>query len=244
MQCKEALLNGWKNLLFPRRCIFCGKLLPLFDGTGVCTHCFQELPFSLAYCRCTACGRPVEKGKVYCRHCFGRNDLGYDGVSAAYLYRGKVRQALLRFKRERYQNYALVFAEHMAVLLQYDRSGMTFDLVVSVPPRPKRMQKEGYDQAKCLARRLAKRMGIPYLAKVMKQKEKREKQSSLSMEERFANVSGNFQVIRPDAVCGKRILLVDDIFTTGATLGECAKTLRSAGAKQVYGAVAATVSEA
>ena len=105
------------------------------------------------------------------------------------------------------------------------------------------MRKEGYDQAETLAAAVAKQMELPYLGGVLYQSENRKKQSALSARERRVNVRGNYAVRKKSAVQGKCILLVDDITTTGATIQECAKVLRGAGAKAVYAAAAATVSK-
>ncbi len=231
----------WKNLFFPRRCTFCRKLLPLKASQSICTDCMNKLPFTLVHHRCRRCGRPVLAGEKLCHHCRGDVKPAYLGISAPYLYAEPVRSAMLRFKRERYQGYAQIFAEHMRILLFHDCPGRVFDWVVSAPPRGQRMRKEGYDQAAHLGKTLAKKMGIPYLPSALCQKETREKQSSLLREKRFDNIAGNIKVIKPKAVAGKRILLVDDVTTTGATLKEAAKMLRKAGAKEVYCATAAIV---
>ncbi len=231
----------WGNLIFPRRCIFCRKLLPLNTSQSVCRECMNSLPFVLAYPRCRRCGRPVLAGEKLCQHCKDDKTSPYLGISAPYLYEEPVRSAILRFKRERYRGYAQLFAEHIKVLLSHDCPGRVFDLVVSAPPRRKRMRKEGYDQAAQLGKTLAKKLGIPYLPSVLCQREHREKQSSLSREERHSNILGNIKVVKAKAVLGKRILLVDDVTTTGATLKEAAKMLRKAGAKEIYCATAAIV---
>ncbi len=131
----------------------------------------------------------------------------------------------------------------MAVVLGQDCPHAEFDIVVAVPPRKERMQKENYDQARTLAGTLAKELGIPFRGGVLCQVENGRKQSDLTLEERWCNVQGNFRVVLNHVILEKRILLVDDICTTGATLNECAKVLREAGAKTVYSVVAAIVAE-
>lgn len=230
------------NLLFPGKCVFCGTLLSL--GTNkehaVCAACEKKLPYCVALPRCKACGKPVEEPAVYCELCRKTTKRPYAKMSAPYLYREPVKGSVVRFKRERQQGYAKVYARHMQAVLDYDCTEKSFDVAVSVPPRKKRMREEGYDQAACLAQELAKRMGIPYFARVLKQKENRKKQSDLTAAERYRNARGNYLVCKPAVVREKTVLLIDDVCTTGATLAECARVLREVGAAKVYCATAAT----
>lgn len=131
----------------------------------------------------------------------------------------------------------------MAVVIKHLVGSDSWDLVVAVPPRKKRMEREGYDQAAVLAREVAKELEIPYAKNVLAQVENRKKQSSLTYQERRGNVLGNIRMNKKNPVAGKRILLVDDICTTGATLEECAKILRAAGADLVDCTVAAIVND-
>lgn len=234
------LQRTWRNLIFTRKCIFCQRILPLTAPQSICENCAEDLPFCLDLPRCRSCGRPIPEGTTLCSHCADGFHPFFSGISAVCLYEEEVRAALLRMKSFRYQSYASFFAPYMAALVRHHHSILP-DGVVSVPPRKKRMEKEAYDQAETLARLVARALGVPFLPRVMRQVESRQKQSLLSESERFANVIGNYRVIRPSRVAGKRLLLVDDICTTGATLNECAKVLRQAGAVSVHASTAAIV---
>ena len=231
------------NFFFPPKCIFCGAMLSL--GTeperAVCPICEDKLPYTVGLFKCKGCGKPVEENEVYCGICRRAGKRPIRRFSAPYLYQKQVRRSILRFKRERFRGYAKVFARHMQAVLEYDCPDQVFDVVVSAPPRIQRMREESYDQAAWLAQVLAKRMGVPYCLGVLKQKEKRRKQSSLMLKERWKNAEGNFYVKKPEAVEGKTVLLVDDVCTTGATLYYCAAALREAGAVAVYCITAAVV---
>ena len=237
----RAVKNVALHFLFPCRCVFCRRLMPVTTKIAVCHTCMQKLPFTMAYPRCGRCGRPMAVHRRYCAACDGRMDFAFERICVPYLYEGAVKKALILFKRERYQSFAKVFAAHIGAVLSHDLGDVCFDAVVSVPPRPERMRKEGYDQAETLAAAVAKQMELPYLGGGLYQSENRKKQSALSKRERRANVRGNYAVRKKNAVKGKCILLVDDITTTGATIQECARALRGAGAKAVYAAAAATV---
>ena len=125
-------------------------------------------------------------------------------------------------------------------MIKYDFGGVEFDFAVSAPPRKKNHREEIFDHAACLAREVALRIGIPFKNNVLYQTEKLRKQSELHPDERLLNVKGKFAVRRPDTVRGKTILVIDDVYTTGATLEECAAELLKAGAYRVYAAAAAT----
>lgn len=228
------------SLFFPKRCVFCRELLPLSHDGTVCVACSKNVSFCLEGSRCKTCGKPMEQSQRYCKACDPRRGHDHLRMTAAYRYEGLAKQSLLRFKKERYQSYATTYAEYMHGMVLYDFPDVEFDMIVSVPPRLERIRKIGYDQAEDLGRAVGKRLDIPYKGRVLAQKEQREKQSSLSAEERLANVRGNFRVKRGDVIQEKTILLVDDICTTGATLRECAKTLYRSGAGRIYCVTAAT----
>ncbi len=231
------------NLFFPPKCVFCGAMLPFETEPerAVCHLCEDKLSYAISLPKCKGCGKPVEENDVYCDICRKTGKRAIRKMVAPYLYQKQVKRSILRFKREAFRGYAKVYARHMQAVLEYECPGKVFDVVVSAPPRIRRLHKEHYDQAEWLARTLAKRMGVPYGANVLKQKEKRRKQSSLSLKERWQNAEGNICVKKPEKVENQTVLLVDDVCTTGATLYYCATALKEAGAKAVYCATAAVV---
>ncbi len=239
----QRLFLRCKNFLFPPRCIFCKRLLRLCTQVGVCNHCMEHLPFCLSYHHCQTCGRPIPEEEVFCNRCGKGYRNSYHKLCAAYLYESAVKGALLRFKQERFQSYAPTLAFHMAMVLKTTLPNLDIDFIVAVPPRKTRLRKDAYDQATTLARALAQQMKLPLLPGVLRQIEDRQKQSSLSYEERWINVAGNYAVVKQRAIEGKRLLLVDDICTTGATLQECSKMLKQSGAQAVWCSVAAVASE-
>lgn len=243
MKIVKQLFLPIKNIIYPPRCIFCRRMLSISADNNICEHCMKKLPFCLPLQSCPKCGRPIPEGAVLCYRCGKGFSPAYGKVSAVYLYEGVVRQALLRFKRERYRGYGDAFAMHMSVAIQKEFPHRNFDCLVAVPPRKKKIRRGNYDQADALASALAREMKIPYLRRALRQKEVRAKQSSLDFEERWANVMDNYEVVRKKDVAGKRILLVDDICTTGATLNECAKMLKKSGTLEVSCAVVAIAPE-
>ncbi len=234
------VLNTVRNFMFTPKCIFCREIMGLQTQNMLCTECRNKLPYTLAHSRCKKCGKPVAMGEEYCEHCMQYTKDWYTRITASYIYENRVRDAILRFKNERYRMYGDVFAKDMKVMADYDYKNVDFDIIVSVPPRRKRMLKTGYDQAEYLAKALSNETGIKYITGVMKQKDIRRRQSGLSYEERLENVKGNFMVVKKDEIANKTILLVDDVCTTRATFKETSKMLKKAGAFRVYCISAAT----
>ena len=206
----RKLFLGCKNFFFPPRCLFCRRVLTLSADACICYDCMKQTPFCSDYHTCQGCGRPIPEGAVLCYRCGKGYRRYYRKVFSAYLYEDEPKRAVIRFKHERYQSYAATFAVHMGAVLRERLPGHQFDMVVSVPPRKRRLQKVGYDQAETLGRAMAKELGIPYLAGALCQREVRKKQSTLRYRERYLNVLGNYAVVRAQDVAEKRILLVDD----------------------------------
>ena len=160
-----------------------------------------------------------------------RGDYFSDCVSALY-YRDEVRQAILRFKFAGAQAYADAFGELLAERIYTDLDGR-FDVLSWVPLAPDRRRRRGYDQAKLLAENAAKRLKIPATPLLKKRRGVRAQSRTRGREARRANIAGAFSLRKDADVEGKRILLIDDIVTTGSTLSECAKMLLLAGAEDV-----------
>ena len=217
------------NFLFPLKCVFCGEILSMGTETNVaiCNNCQKKLPYCINLPRCKACGKPVEETDTYCTVCRKHARPPYTKISAPYLYKSLVKKSIVRFKQERYQSYAKVFARHMTA-------------IIAVPPRKRLLGQNGYNQAERLAQEVANNLKIPFHAGVLKQKKRRKKQSSLGAKERWLNAVGNVTVTKPQATEGKTLLLVDDVTTTGATLYACSLALKQQGAAKIYCLTAAT----
>lgn len=204
------------NLLFPPKCVFCRKLLAR-DETDLCHKCRVEAPeFSRANIKITFVA----------------------GWTAVWYYRGDVRQSLLRYKFRNVRSYAGCYGRFLAMkLLSQEKTD--FDLLTWIPVSPARKTKRGYDQVELIANHTASVLQIA-MAPTLKKIRNAAPQSGISgFSQRRANIQGAYIVPDPDLVRGKRILLLDDIITTGATAGECARMLLTAGAKEVFCAAVA-----
>lgn len=221
----EALLGT----LFPARCVFCGAVVP--RGQATCPACAAaaarvEGPL------CPRCGR----GRAFCR-CRGRR-FAFFAVAAPFYYEGVVRQGVARFKFHGRRAAAAGFAGlSLPAIHSVFADAPVFDAVTSVPLSRAGLARRGYNQSALFARALAGRLGLPYAELLAKPVDVRP-QHTCDAEERWGNVFGAFV---PKGEVRGRLLLADDILTTGATLHECARMLRLAGASDVGCAVIACV---
>ena len=210
------MLQRLQNLLFPPKCIMCRKLLGK-EETDLCPDCRKALPL-------------FEKSKI--RFSFLA---GWTGV---WYYNDMVRHSVMRFKFYGKRSYAKPYGRFIAMkLLQLDRAD--FDLVTWVPVSRRRRIKRGYDQVALLADEVSAQLELPPVCTLKKIRHTPPQSGLGDVARRRANVLGAYIVPDPELVRGKRILLLDDIVTTGATASECARMLMTAGAQEVYLAVLA-----
>lgn len=200
------------DLLFPPRCPFCRCLLA---GAGpVCPSCQRGLSWTQGM-----------EGEVQGEH--------FRLCVAPVWYRDRARDAFHRYKFSGLRSYAPAFGQLMAQCVS-DRLDGPFDLVTWAPLSRQRLRRRGYDQAQLLAKAVGRALALPLIPTLDKCRHT-PAQSGLEEEaHRRANALGAYR-LRPDAqVAGKRILLVDDVITSGSTLSECARILRTAGAQEVW----------
>ena len=205
------------QLLFPPKCILCRKVLK----NGEVDLCPE--------CRATAPEHPQGKLKLQF----------IDRVAAVWYYKGNVRRSLHRFKFRQGRFLAEPYGKLMAMkALREDLAEAA--LVTWVPISPIRKLIRGYDQDELLARVIARELELPCVQLLKKVRHNRPQSGISGYARRRANVLGVYRAENPEQICGKRILLVDDILTTGATVSECARVLLTAGAEEVNCAVVAS----
>ena len=162
----------------------------------------------------------------------------FEKAVAPFYYETPIRDALIRFKFDGMQSYAAQFAAWMAVWVR-DKLAGEYDVISWVPCSALRRWTRGYDQSQLLAQALGKELGVQTIQTLKKVKHNRKQSKTPNPAKRRANVLGVYQPYKPDRFTGKRILLVDDVLTTGATLSECGKILRMAGSGDLVCAVIA-----
>jgi len=227
----------------PEPCALCRGPLSADTDLCVCTACLDKLG-RIDGARCARCGRAVACGKArrtrLCRPCAaappaldaGRAYGVYDGYMRAVIHGLKYRGDLLA---------ARGLGELMAWLACVDPRFGTARAVVPVPLHPRRLRERGYNQAAELARVVGEELGLPVVEAVARVRET-QPQSSLSWSQRRRNTARAFQAVAPGAVRGRDVIVVDDIYTTGATASAVAVSLKRAGARRVYGLFAAASS--
>ncbi len=208
----NRLFSALLDLFFPPRCPFCRKLLAKGEA-GLCAACQKDLPWLTG-------AEAEQKGEFY-RVCV-----------SPLRYQGEVRTSIHRYKFEGARGYAGLYGTLVAQCVNDHLAG-EYDLITWVPLSARRLRKRGYDQARLLAMAAGKSLGLEGVPTLRKKHEIPAQSGLKGAASRRANVLGVYQALDPAALAGKRILLVDDVLTTGATLGECARTLRTAGAERV-----------
>lgn len=159
-----------------------------------------------------------------------RNNLsGFDAAFAFGSYDGALRQLIQLFKYGKVTTLSRTLAAMLADALPRER---VYDFIVPMPMHWRRRWSRGFNQADLLARRLSRRLNVP-VRRAVRRRKATPPQAGLTAAKRRANMSGAFAVIRPDALRDKRVLVIDDVFTTGATAGACARVLKRAGAAHV-----------
>lgn len=206
------------HLLFPPKCAICGRIVREEDKL-LCSDCKRELPYATA-------GQVLRGGGIYLR------------CSSAFYYEGKLRKAFLRYKFQGKDFYGELFGGFTAKAAAEQLPG-GWDLVTWAPLSKKRLRKRGYDQAKLLAEVVAKEFGLPLERTLVKVKHTKPQSGLKDSAARAKNAAGAYASVSGLSLEGKRVLLVDDILTTGSTMKECAKVLLSCGAGQVDCAVLA-----
>jgi ComF family protein len=210
------------DLVFPPRCAGCRR-----PGSDLCAACREEIHWQSGPA-CPACGRPGPA--TLCSAC-QRAPLPLDGVRSAVEFAGPVRRAVHLLKYRGRRRLAPVLAGLM--IDAWPQRPLPVDLLVPVPLHPSREAARGYNQAAELARALAPALNLPCEPRALVRRRVTRPQVELSAHERRANVSDAFAADVALAG-GRRVLLVDDVCTTGATLGACAQALRAAGSAGVW----------
>lgn len=203
-------------LLFPEKCVLCGKIL----GRGeqdLCRTCRVDMP------EC-----PISRIK----HPF------LDSWLAVWYYEGKVRRSILRYKFHGKRHYAAAYARLLAMrLLREERADA--DVITWIPVSEKRLRKRGFDQVELIARKLSEELEIPAQPLLWKRRDNPPQSRITGRAERRANVLGAYEAIHLEQLENKRVLLLDDVLTTGSTAEECGRVLLTAGAREVHFAAVA-----
>jgi len=223
LQYGQRLARGLLDLVFPAHCVVCGRL-----GAWLCVECQAEI-HRVDPPLCPCCGRPWREGGL-CPDCRASPHLIEARRFVAW-HVSPLREALHALKYQGLRALGPPLA-HLLVDV-WERERISVDGVVPVPLHPRRKRRRGYNQAEVLARAFCQEMGLPLWGEVLVRKRDTPSQVGLTREERKRNVRGAF-ACHPRDLTGARILLIDDVCTTGATLEACAEPLLVQGAAAIY----------
>ncbi|HLJ55260.1 MAG TPA: ComF family protein [Chthonomonadaceae bacterium] len=224
--------DGLLDLLYPPCCLVCGR----DDAEPFCAVCRAAIsPLSPPFC--DRCGIQVGAGRLVCDHCEEGPQPDFAWSQAVGLYAGVLLTAIQRLK---YDGKLALAAPLGALLAESLRTpspllpaGQRFDLIVPVPLHRSKFRARGFNQAERLARTLVAPLGCPLSTDALVRARRTPTQTALGRAERRRNVQGVFEVLKPEAVEGRSVLLIDDVLTTMSTVNECARVLRNAGARRV-----------
>jgi len=230
----RRFLEPISQFLLPPQCPCCEKFLE--EGKkGLCGECLSEIhwidpPF------CSVCGSPFPSGvgeSHPCGDCLTKTR-HYETARALGYYVGPLQKMIHRWKYQGKTSLTGPLGEWMATGSHRHWDPALFDLLVPVPLHSRRLRERGFNQALLLVKELSRRTGIPYRKRLLQKRDSTPPQVNLSGADREKAVRNAFQYIGPENLEGKTLLLVDDVYTTGATVNECSRVLLASGAERVH----------
>ncbi|MCD6386112.1 ComF family protein [Candidatus Sumerlaeota bacterium] len=232
----EAVLS----FFFPARCAVCNERLKESEEL-LCDVCRQEIRW-IDLPDCPVCGAgaskmPRSRGKPDFSHCptcpSRKRPVYFDRCFSAVYYNDTAAEIVKNLKFNRLFSASTFMARLMFIRMQENFSPIKFDCIIPVPLHPRRQRLRGYNQAELIAEELSRLIHIPLATELLLRTRFTKKQTELTPEDRYFNVNDAFAVREPELLNDKKVLLIDDVYTTGSTLNSAAKALKLAGAKTV-----------
>lgn len=241
----RSALDALSSVLFPAPCRICGAILTNASLIPICTQCLERF-VPVPEPMCEKCGRPfvsdaaADAIQPLCRLC-RLDSFAFERARNFGIYDDALSSAVVLLKYEGVKRLGEWFALRLADMARHDTVKWPVDLVVPVPLHPDRQRERGYNQAELIARPLAKELGLPFGSYLLVRTRPRPAQLVLSRTERWTSVRGAYATREGARVDNLRVLLVDDVMTTGATLDSCSRALKKAGAKSIVALTVARV---
>lgn len=225
----KGCLDAFEDALYPEfGCFICGS--ETIGEDFICDKCKSKLPFLNDVNCCKRCGAPLNPETKFCDDCKIAM-FNFDEARACVEYSGEIKKLILGIKYSRKIYLAKFFAKLMyEKLLSW---GVLVDIIVPVPLSDERLKERGYNQSELIARELSLLSGVPVAENIVK-RESGKIQQGLTRKERIENMKGAFSLIDKTKLNGKNVLIVDDVFTTGATADELSKMLRKLKPDKVF----------
>lgn len=228
----KKIVESFIDWVYPRRCAFCDELLGK-EEKYLCEKCREQMPYPISEPRCKKCGKPLENlEQEYCFDCI-RQRTNYEWGRGIYLYEGPLKTSLMGLKFNGRKEYGEFLGKLMCFYGKNMISMIKPQVIIPVPIHKKKLHYRGYNQAELLAREVSKGFSIPIRTDLVLRKKFTKAQKELNREERKKNLEKAFEV-RAEAGKYQRVLLVDDIYTTGSTVNTISGKLKVCGVEKVY----------
>jgi competence protein ComFC len=236
-------LDDILDFVYPQHCAICKRYLKRKER-DICEVCWNSL-VTLPDAFCPYCKSFMGGEDTKCSFCESTRKVGEDlnffMVRSLGRFDDYYKELIHRFKYGKKIPLGKRLAQRLGETINDDSNFLGSDFLIPVPLHKSRYRERGFNQSEIVAEEISKITGVSVLKNVLKRKKNTKDQTNLSPSQREENVRGAFVVTKPEVINDKRIILVDDVITTGATLSECARMLKQAGAKEILGMTIAVV---
>ena len=244
----KSAIDSLASVLFPAPCLICGQTLANASRIPICGPCLDEFE-RIADPHCSCCGRPLvappspgsgadpaemRGTELRCRLCRAKF-YAFDGARSFAIYNRALSEAILLLKYEQVTSLADWFGARLAQIAIDAGPGWSADVIIPIPLHRDRRRERGYNQAELIARSVARHRKLPLDSRLLVRTKPRPPQLVLSRAEHWKSVRGAYDTREGMKIDNMRVLLVDDVLTTGATLDACSRALKKAGAAKVLG---------
>lgn len=219
------------SLVFPSVCELCDEPVAASPPAGICKACEGQIHL-IPGPHCRLCGRLLKMPVDCCAQCVGKT-FGFDRAYACAVYEGSLKELIHAYKFNGRKHLKHYFAGLLTKFIEAELDGCLFDAVVSVPLDAQKKMSRGFNQSALLSAELGRRLRIPDFSGYVFRSPSLKPQHRVGKAERRENVRGCFTVSTGHPLTAKKLLLIDDVLTTGLTASECAWTLKRAGASSV-----------
>lgn len=228
-----GIIDFCVELLYPKRCVTCDKvLLKKEKEQGFCRTCAGKVRL-IGSVYCLKCGMPMKRNDELCDNCKSTSHQFLQN-KAIFRYSGDMKNAMYRFKYSNKRCYGKVFAKHAMMNYGHWLKAQKFDAIVPVPMYKKKMKIRGYNQAEVFAKELSKVINVPVANGIIRREIDTMAMKRLNRLKRKKNLLNAF-IMTENEVQFRKVLIVDDIYTTGTTLDEVAGALKLGGIREIYG---------
>lgn len=233
----KDFLNHLVNIFYPKICVVCR--LALSNGAVdnlVCRQCWSKIERNLPPI-CAICGRQIRNKQITKRVCLNcqRRIFHFDRALAPYIYEGVLKELIHKFKYEGKDYLGKTLSSLWKDFIrQYQQTLCFFDLIIPIPLHKTKLREREFNQAEFFGKQISAQLGLNLSLGNFIRIRQTQTQTKLPENQRWDNVRGCFELRQPSEICGKNIILVDDVLTTGATCSEAASVLKSAGAGCIF----------